>query len=158
MMQMEIEMCDTECLGQIQLREKWRRQWTVTKIRGKMLRKILKTLFETQSTHFLRLKWVANKSPGLAAKTLKNKIVKNFLSVFPTRRFTREGVASWAAKISMYPSRLDLLLVNKSPKLTCELATEFRDFGDLRLSRQNRVTMFLKFFSFCKKKILSRNT
>ena len=82
MMQMEIEMCDTECLGQIQLREKWRRQWTVTKIRGKMLRKILKTLFEMQSTHFLRLKWVANKSPGLAAKTLKEKIVKNFLSVF----------------------------------------------------------------------------
>ena len=32
---MEIEMCDMECLGQIQLREKWGRQWTVTKIRGK---------------------------------------------------------------------------------------------------------------------------
>ena len=48
----------------------------------KMLRKILKTLFETQNTRFSRLKWVANKSPGLAAKTLKDKIVKNFLSVF----------------------------------------------------------------------------
>ena len=32
---MEIEMCDTECLGQIQLREKGGRQWTVTKIQGK---------------------------------------------------------------------------------------------------------------------------
>ena len=32
---MEIEMCDMECLGQIQLRKKWGRQWTVTKIRGK---------------------------------------------------------------------------------------------------------------------------
>ena len=36
---MEIEMCDTECLGQIQLREKWGRQWTVKKIRGKILKK-----------------------------------------------------------------------------------------------------------------------
>ena len=44
--------------------------------------KVLKTLFETQNTHFSWLKWVANKSPGLAAKTFKDKIVKNFLSVF----------------------------------------------------------------------------
>ena len=80
---MEIEMCDTECLGQIQLREKWGRQWTVTKIRGKILKKkIKKTLFETQNTRFSRLKWIANKSPGLAAKSLKDKIVKKFLSVF----------------------------------------------------------------------------
>ena len=35
-----------------------------------------------QNTHFSRLKWVTNKSPELAAKTLKDKIVKNFLSVF----------------------------------------------------------------------------
>ena len=80
---MEIEMCDTECLGQIQLREKWGSQWTVTKIRGKILKKkIKKTLFETQNTRFSRLKWIANKSPGLAAKSLKDKIVKKFLSVF----------------------------------------------------------------------------
>ena len=44
--------------------------------------KVLKTLFETQNTRFSRLKWVANKSPGLAAKTLKDKIVKKFLCVF----------------------------------------------------------------------------
>ena len=31
---------------------------------------------------FSRLKWVANKPPGQAAKTLKDKILKNFLSVF----------------------------------------------------------------------------
>ena len=35
-----------------------------------------------QNTLFSRLKWVANKSLGLAAKTLKDKIVKIFLSVF----------------------------------------------------------------------------
>ena len=74
-----------------------------------------------QNTRFLRLKWVANKLPGLATKTLKDKIVKNFLSVFhdwkvyprvsrelsrenlcvpfATRPFTREQVAkinTWA--------------------------------------------------------------
>ena len=35
-----------------------------------------------QNMRFSRLKLVANKSPGQAAKTLKDKIVKNFLSVF----------------------------------------------------------------------------
>ena len=35
-----------------------------------------------QNTRFLRLKWVANKSPGLVAKTLKDKILKNFPIVF----------------------------------------------------------------------------
>ena len=34
------------------------------------------------NTWVSRLKWVANKSPGLAGKTLEEKIVKNFLSVF----------------------------------------------------------------------------
>ena len=40
---MEIEMCDTECLGQIQLREKWGRQWIVTKKFEGKLKKSLKT-------------------------------------------------------------------------------------------------------------------
>ena len=35
MQKMEIKMYVTECLGQIQLREKGGRQWTITKIRGK---------------------------------------------------------------------------------------------------------------------------
>ena len=35
-----------------------------------------------QNTHFLRLKWVTNKSPGLAAKTLKDKNVKKFSKCF----------------------------------------------------------------------------
>ena len=46
------------------------------------LKKFKETVFETQNMRFLRLKRVANKSPGQAAKTLKDKIVKNFLSVF----------------------------------------------------------------------------
>ena len=55
---MEIEMCYTECLGQIQLREKWGRQWTITKIQGKT-KKGLKTdsvfakhaIFATEVSH-----------------------------------------------------------------------------------------------------------
>ena len=59
---------------------------------------------------------------------------------------------SWAAKISVYPSQLDLSLANKSPKLTRELVAEACDLDDPRLSRQNRETLFLKFFSFVKTK------
>ena len=60
------------------------------------------------------------------------------------------------SKISVYPSRLDLSLANKSPKSTRELAAVACDLDDLRLSRQNRATLFLKFYSFCKNKVLSK--
>ena len=51
------------------------------KLKGK-LKKVLKLTQFFPNTRFSWLKWVANKSPGQAAKTLKDKIVKNFLSVF----------------------------------------------------------------------------
>ena len=124
-----------------------------------MLRKILKTLFETQNTRFSRLKWVANKLPGLAAKTLKDKIVKNFLSVFRDWKvYPRESRELSHENLCVPLVWLDLSLANKSPKLTRELAAEFRNLDDPQLSRQNRATLFLKFFSFYKNKILSKNT
>ena len=46
------------------------------------IEKVLKTVFEMQNTHFSRLGWVSNKSSGQATKTLKDKIEKEFLSVF----------------------------------------------------------------------------
>ena len=46
------------------------------------LKKFWKTVLKMQNTCFSQLDQVASKSPGLAAKTLKDKIVKNFLSVF----------------------------------------------------------------------------
>ena len=52
----------------------------------------------------------------------------------------------------MYPSRLDLPLVNKSPKPTRELANVACDLYALQLSRQNRVTLFLKFSVIVKTK------
>ena len=51
------------------------------KVKGKT-EKVLKIVFETQNTCFLRLKQVANKLLGQVAKTLIVKIGKNFLSVF----------------------------------------------------------------------------
>ena len=50
----------------------------------------------------------------------------------------------------MYPLRLDLSLANKSPKLTRELAAKACDLDDLRLSHQNRATLFLNFSDFVK--------
>ena len=44
--------------------------------------KVLKIVFEMQNTRFSRLKQVANKSPGQAAKTLKVKIMKNISKCF----------------------------------------------------------------------------
>ena len=108
------------------------------KLKGK-LKKFWKTVLKTQNTRFSRLKLVANKSPGQAAKTLKDKIVKNFLSVFhnwkvylrgsrelscknlcvtlATRPFTREQVAkiNTRAHVCVWISRLGWL-TTKSPK------------------------------------------
>ena len=116
------------------------------KLEGK-LKKFWKTVLKTQNTRFSRLdqvasqlpsklqntcfsrlKWVANKSPGLATKTLKDKIVKNFLSVFrnwkvyprgscelsrknlyvplTTRPFTREQVAKLNMRARDWSMRL----------------------------------------------------
>ena len=44
-----------------------------------------------QNTWFSQLKWVANKMPGQAAKTLKDKILKNFISVFRDWRVYPRG-------------------------------------------------------------------
>ena len=75
---MEFEMGYTERLGRRQLREKMNSH---KKFEGK-LKTILKTTFTVQNTRFSRLKWVANKTLGQATKTLKDKILKNFISVF----------------------------------------------------------------------------
>ena len=52
---------------------------------------------------------------------------------------------------------MDLSLANKSPKPTLELVAIACDLDDPQLSRQKRATLFLKFFSFCKNKILFKN-
>ena len=63
-----------------------------------------------------------------------------------TGSLTREGVTSGAAKISVYPLRLDLSLANKSPKPTRELVIVACDLDDPRLSRQNKAALFLEIF------------
>ena len=74
----DVEMEFEEYLCQFQLREKWGRQWTVTKSRGKNWKSFKKLSLKRKTCIFRD--W--NKSPRQAAKTLKVKIVKKFLSVF----------------------------------------------------------------------------
>ena len=107
--------------------------------------------------------FATNTSRQSVARTLaKTPQAKRFEKIcqvfFTTGSLTREWVASWAAKISVYPSWLDLPLTNKSPKTTRELAAMACNLDDPRLSRQNRTTIFSKFFRFRKNKILSKNT
>ena len=45
-------------------------------------KKVLKIFFETQNMRFSRLNWVANKSLGLAAKTLKRQNCEKFSKCF----------------------------------------------------------------------------
>ena len=62
----------------------------------KFLKTTLKITLNMQNTRFSRLKWVANKMPGQAAKTLKDKILKKFSKCFlrleglPTRESRTE--------------------------------------------------------------------
>ena len=74
---MEIEMCVMECLGQIQLREMGKTVNNRKNLREKL--KKFEKLSWKRKTRISR-DWI--KSPGLAAKTLKDKIVKKILSVF----------------------------------------------------------------------------
>ena len=60
---------------------KQERQWIVTNVRGKNW-KHLKIDLYVQNTRFSRLNQVASKSPGLVARTLKTKILKNLSKCF----------------------------------------------------------------------------
>ena len=112
-----------------------------------------------QNMHFSRLRQVASQSPRHPPKHFKPKDLKKFAKCFfATRSLTHERVMSRATKISMYSLRLDLPLANKSPKTTRELTAVACDLDNPRPSCQNRATLFLKIFNFCKNKILSKNT
>ena len=97
---------------------------------------------------FSQLSQVACKLPGLAVRTLEWKLLKKFFKCF-SRLEVPLARESWIEpRKSVYPSRLDLPLANKSLKLTRELAIVACDLTYPRLSRQNRVTLFFEIFSF----------
>ena len=110
------------------------------------------------NTRFSRLKWVANKLPGQAAKTHKDKILKNFLSVFhdwkiyprESRELRRENL--WVT-LAIGPS---------THEQVAKIDPRTRDWG-LRLdwpvteSPKQGKNELLKFLDF-KIKILSKNT
>ena len=118
------------------------------------------------NTHFLQLSWVANKSPGLAAKTLKDKVVKNFLSVFhnwkvyprgscelsrenlcvilATGPSTREQVAKIDLRTRDWGLWLDLL-ATKSPK---QGKNELLKFSNFKIKILSKIPKTLQ-KSFC---------
>ena len=89
---------------------------------------------------------------GKPRNTLKTRFLKKILSVFRDWKdlLTKESQAE--------PQKSLCPLVNKSPKSTRELATLASDLSDLRLSRQNRATQFLKFSIFVKTKYFPKTT
>ena len=131
-----------------QLREKMNSH---KKFEGKP-KKILKTAFTMQNTRFSRLKWVANKTPSQAAKTFKDKILKNFLSVFHDWKVYPQGSRELSRENLCVTFATGSPLANKLPKLTRELATVACDLTYPRLSRQNRAKMIFEIFSFLRTK------
>ena len=123
------------------------------------LKKFWKTVLKTQNKRFSQLKWVANKSPGLATKTLKDKIVKKISKCF--------------SRLKGLPARESRAEPRKSLCNPCDWTFHSRTshqnwHASTRLNFATWMTRdwvaktgqhcFLKFFSFCKNKILSKNT
>ena len=139
---MEFVNGDTEFLG----KNSWESKW------------IVKFPLFLPNTRFSRLKWVANKSLGQAAKTLKDKILKNFLSIFcdwkvyqrESRKLSRENL--WVI-LTTGPSTREQV---------AKIDPQTRDWG-LRLDLPanelpNQGKNYLLKSSDFKNKILSKNT
>ena len=151
---MEFENGYTECLGRRQLREKMnshkssRENW-----------KGFKNCPYLPNTRFSWLKWVATKSPGQAAKILKDIILEKISKCFSRL----EGLPvreSWAEPWKSLSNPHDRTFHSRTSrqKMIREHATEARDLTNPRLSRQKQgKTEFLKISNF-ENKILSKNT
>ena len=144
----------TECLRRRQLRNKMNSH----KISRENWKRFKNCPYFCQTRVFSQLKWVANKPPGQAAKTHKDKILKNFLSVFrdwkvyqwESRELSRENL--WVT-LTTGPSTREQVAKN-DPRT--------RDWGpqlDLPTTESPKQGKngFLKFSDFSNK-ILSKNT
>ena len=144
-----------ECLGEIQLREKVNSH---KKFEGKLKR--FKNWPSFCQTRIFR-DW--GESPtsrqGKPPKHSKTKLWKIFLSVFHDWKVYPWRSRELSCENLCVPfATRPLSLANKSPKLTRELAAKACDLSDLRLSRQNRATLFLKFSVFVKTKYFPKTT
>ena len=151
---MEFVESDMECLGEFQLREKVNSH---KKLEGKT-EKVLKTVFEMQNTRFSRLKQVAIKSPRQAAKTLKDKIVKIFLSVFCGWKVYPRGSCELSRKnlcvpLATRPFTREQVAKNNSRARGCSMR-----LGRLATESPKQDNTIFENFSFCKNKVLSKNT
>ena len=134
------------------------RQWIVTKSSRENWKRFKNSPYFCQNARFSWLKWVANKSPSQAAKTLKDKIVKKFSKCFsrlkglPARESRAEPRKSlsnprdWTfhsrTSHQKWPANMRLRLATW---LTCDWAAK---------TGQNWVFEIFRFLN----KILSKNT
>ena len=150
---MEIEMCVMKCLGQIQLREKWGRQWIVTKIRGKNWKSFEKLSWKCK-TRFFR-DWI--KSPGLAAKTLKDKIVKKILSVFRDWKSHSHRSRELSCENLWVPLAIGPFTCEQVAKTNPRARGCSMQLGWPATESPKQGNTVFEIFSFCKNKILSKN-
>ena len=96
---------------------------------------------------------------GKPPKHSKSKLWKNFLSVFRDWKVYPRGSRKLSRENLCVPLVTRPFTREQVAKPTRELTVVACDLDGPWLSRQNRATQFLKFFfSFCKNKILSKNT
>ena len=85
------EMEFDECLGQFQLKEKWGRQWTIIKIRGKNWNNFKNCLWNAKHAFFATDTSCQSVARVTRQNTSSQKIWKNLLSVFRDWKFHSRG-------------------------------------------------------------------
>ena len=146
----DAEMEFEECLGQFQLREKLGRQWTVTKSWGKNWKSFKNCLWNAKHAFFA----TKTSRQGKPPKHSKSKLRKKFLSVFRDWKVYLRGRRELSRENLCVPLATGPLTREQVAKINPRAC----DLDDPRLSRQNRATLFSKFFNFCKNKVLFKNT
>ena len=99
---------DMECLGEFQLREKWGRQWTVTKSWGKNWKSFKNYLWNAKQAFFV----TETSRQGKPPKHSKSQLWKNFQSVFRNWKVYPRG--------SRELSRKNLCVPLATGPFTCE--------------------------------------
>ena len=130
--------------------DSWERRWTVTKVRGKNWKRFKKLPLFFPNTRFSRLNRVANKSPVQAAKTLKDKSLKNFSKCF-SRLEGLPARESWAEPWKSLSNPRDWTFHSQTSRQKWPTKTRLRLATWLTRDRvaktgQNRIFEIFRFF------------
>ena len=149
------EMEFEECLGQFQLREKWGRQWSVTKSRGKNWKSFKNCLWNAKHAFFV----TETSRQGKLPKHSKSKLWKKFLNVFCNWKVDPWGSRELSREILCVPLATGPFTREQVAKTNprahgCSMrlgwpATESPKQGNI---------VFEIFQFFVKNKVLSKNT